>query len=138
MEARPSFDKIALETATIWSKRSEDLYQKVGACILDKDGRVLSIGYNGLSPKLTKPASFWKDRDNRRNYIIHAEINALSLVKRQDEPYLIAVNLLPCSHCALNIACYGIKKVVYSKDYERDQKAKDIFKFYDIQLIKIN
>lgn len=138
MEPRPSFDNVALETAKIWSKRSEDLYQKVGACILDKDGRVLSIGYNGLLPKFNKNYKFWKDRENRRDYIIHAEINALSLIRKHDKPYLMAVNLLPCSACALNISCYGIKKVVYSKDYARDQKAKEIFKFYDVQLIHIN
>lgn len=138
MEVRPSFAESALETAKIWSKRSEDIYQKVGACILNKEGRVLSIGYNGLFSKMTKNKNFWSNRDNRRHYVIHAEMNALALIKKQDEPHLIAVNLLPCSHCAINIACYGIKNVVYSKDYERDQKAKDIFNFYDIKLIKIN
>lgn len=138
MEARPSFAEIALETAKIWSKRSEDLHQKVGACILNADGRVLSVGYNGLVPKFKSNEDFWKNRDNRRDYIIHAETNALSLIKKQDSPYLIAVNLLPCSSCAINIACYGIKNVVYSKDYERDQKAKDIFKFYEINLIQID
>jgi hypothetical protein len=27
--------------------------------------------------------------------------------------------------------------VVYNQEYEKDQKAKDIFKFYNIELIKI-
>lgn len=137
MENRISFSNAALETAKIWASRSEDLHKKVGACVLNKEGRVLSVGYNGLTPKHIVDNSFWENRDSRRDYVIHAEINALALIKKQDKPYLIATTLLPCSHCATNIACYGIKTVVYSEEYEKDQKAKDIFKFYGIDLIKI-
>jgi len=135
--SRSSFIEIASQTAKIWSTRSEDMHRKVGACILNKEGRVLSVGYNGLTPKLNVDVNFWENRDYRRDYVIHAEVNALSLIKKQDDPYLIATTLLPCSHCATNIACYGIKIVVYNEEYEKDQKAKDIFKFYNIELIKI-
>jgi len=137
MLKRPTFAEIALKTAKIWSERSEDLHQKVGACILNKDGRVLSVGYNGLLSKIYADQKFWANRDHRRNYVIHAEANALSLIKKQDDPYLIAVTLLPCADCARNIACHGIKKVVYSNEYERDQTSKKIFKLYDIELLKI-
>lgn len=137
MENRISFSTAALETAKIWASRSEDLHKKVGACILNKEGRVLSVGYNGLTSKHVVDVDFWENRDYRRDYVIHAEVNALALIKKQDEPYLIATTLLPCSHCAINIACYGIKIVVYNEEYEKDQKAKDIFKFYNINLIKI-
>jgi len=134
---RISFIEAAAETAKIWATRSEDMHKKVGACILNKEGRVLSVGYNGLTPKLNVDVNFWENRDHRRDYVIHAEANALSLIKKQDNPYLIATTLLPCSHCATNIACYSIKIVVYNEEYEKDQKAKDIFKFYNIELIKI-
>lgn len=134
---RISFIEAALETAKIWSTRSEDLHKKVGACILNKEGRVLSVGYNGLTPKLSVDDNFWENRDYRRDYVVHAEINALALIRKQDEPYIMATTLLPCSNCATNIACYGIKTVVYSEEYDKDQKAKDIFKFYNINLYKI-
>lgn len=137
MNNRISFVEAASKTAKIWSERSEDMHKKVGACILNKEGRVLSVGYNGLTSKLEVNKKFWENRDYRRDYIIHAEINALALISRQDDPYLIATTLLPCSHCATNIACYGIEIVVYNEEYEKDQKAKDIFKFYNIELIKL-
>jgi dCMP deaminase len=137
MNNRISFIEAAIETARIWSSRSEDPYKKVGVCILNKDGRVLSVGYNGLLPKFNINEDFFNDRDNRRKYMIHAEINALSLVKRGDEPHLLASTLLPCSNCATNIVAYGVKSVVYSEEYEKDSTAKDIFKFYNIELIKI-
>jgi len=137
MNNRISFIEAAIETAKIWSSRSEDPHKKVGVCILNKDGRVLSVGYNGLLSKFSINEDFFSDRDNRRKYMIHAEINALSLVKRGDQPHLLASTLLPCSNCATNIVAYGVKSVVYSEEYEKDSAAKEIFKFYNIELIKI-
>ena len=135
-EMRKSFITCALETAKIWSERSEDPYKKVGVCILNKAGRVLSIGYNGLLPKFKAHDDFFNNRDDRRKYMIHAEANALSLIRYQDEPYLLASTLLPCASCATNIIACGIKSVVYLEDYEKDPSSIEIFKFYNIDIKK--
>jgi dCMP deaminase len=136
VKKRPSFVDIALATAKVWSLRSEDPYRKVGSCILNKEGRVLSAGYNGLPSKVSVDDKFWENREERRRYMIHAEINALSLIKRSDEPYILACTLLPCSSCATSIISYGIKHVVYLEDYNLDKNALDIFRFYGVQLQK--
>lgn len=136
--ARISFDQMALNIALEASKRSEDIYKKVGCCILDNEGRILSTGYNGLIPKFNVDESFWRDRDYRRKFMIHAEINALSRINRDQKPYSLASTLLPCSSCASNIASYNIKKVIYNEDYYLDDGAKDIFNFYNIELIKLD
>jgi dCMP deaminase len=133
---RISFEKMAANIAEEASKRSEDIYQKVGCVVLDEKYKILSIGYNGLKSKQKVKNNFWKNRDLRRKYIIHAEINALSCVTRNDNPYMLVSTLLPCSSCARTIACYGIKKVLYNKNYKLDQEAKNIFKFYNIKLQK--
>jgi dCMP deaminase len=135
---RISFQDMAIKFALLASERSEDPYKKVGCAILNNDGRLLSIGYNGLTSKKQIDNTFWDDRDERRAFVIHAETNALSCISRYDKPYLIATSLLPCSACAISIASYGIKKVLYLEEYHRDQKSLDIFKFYDIDLIKYN
>jgi dCMP deaminase len=135
---RISFEEMAMEFAKSASRRSEDRYKKVGCSILNKDGRLLSVGYNGLSPKQKVKPSFWKDRDLRRKYIIHAETNALSCMTRYDKPFLLASTLLPCSACAINIASYGIKNVLYIEDYHHDISAFEIFKFYKINILKYN
>jgi len=132
---RISFEDMAMELAIVASKRSEDPYKKVGACVLDASGRVLGVGYNGLRPKHIKSEDFWSDRDNRRKYIIHAEVNALSNID-SSKANLIAVTLLPCSSCANLIASKNISKVLYLEDYENDCQAKDIFMFHNINLIK--
>jgi dCMP deaminase len=118
MKNRPSFEKIALETAKIWSSRSEDPYKKVGCVILDQEKRILSMGYNGVKPNQIVPIHFWNDRDQRRIYMIHAETNALSCISRYQNPFLIASTLMPCSNCAMNISSYGIKKVLYLENLQ--------------------
>ena len=117
---------------------SEDPYAKVGAIVLNKEGRVLSLGYNGLAPKKNVDKEFWKDRDLRRKYMIHAEMNSLSCMSRYDEPYYIYVNLLPCGYCANLIACYNIKEVFYNQEYNLDNSSKEIFKFYKIKYTRYN
>ena len=137
-----SFDRInwaeyALLIADTVSKRSQDPYKKVGACALNNDHMVLAVGYNGLAPGKDIKNSFWEDRDSRRPFMVHAEINCLSMCKR-GEVELLAVTLLPCSYCAAMIAAYGIKSVIYGEEYDRDSKAHDIFSFYRVNLFKID
>ena len=136
MSPRLSWQQYALDLATAASRRSEDPYQKVGACALGQDNRVLSLGYNGLMAGADVDVEFWADRDARRPYMIHAEVNCLSLFK-SGECKILAVTLLPCSYCAAMIAAYKIPQVVYSEVYERDTKALEIFDFYNIELIKL-
>jgi dCMP deaminase len=133
---RCSWEEYALRIAKVASYRSEDPHCKVGACALSFDNRILGVSYNGLVSKKTAPQSFWKNRDKRRPYMIHAEQNLLSLFGR-NEARLIATTLLPCSDCARLICCWNIPEVVYINDYNRDLKALDIFKFYNVRLKKI-
>ncbi len=137
MTDRLSWEEYALSLATVASLRSQDPYRKVGACALNSQNMVIGLGYNGLaSGKEIDEKIFWNDRDERRKYMIHAETNCLSLCKKGDVK-LLAVTLLPCSSCATMIASYNIQRVVYGGEYERDTLAKEIFKFYNIELDKI-
>lgn len=134
---RISWEQYALNIAKTASERSEDPFMKVGACALNKDNMVLAVGYNGLATGKKVDKYFWAVRRDRRPYMIHAEANCLSLVKR-GEVELLAVTLLPCASCATLIASYNIPKVVYGQEYERDMKALEIFDFYDIECVKLS
>jgi len=133
---RLDWAEYALLLAEAASLRSEDPYRQVGACALDLNNRVLGVGYNGLAPGKMVTGDFWKDRDARRMYMIHAEANCLSLFNR-GECEMLAVTLLPCSNCATSIAGYEIKSVVYREIYDRDNKALDIFDFYGVECRQI-
>ena len=132
---RISWEQYALDIAQTASSRSEDHYVKVGACALNSQRMVVSVGYNGLASGKDVSYDFWRNRDHRRKFMVHAEVNCLSLFKK-GEAQMLAVTLLPCSSCATMISGYGISKVVYKDVYKRDTIALEIFDFYNIECIK--
>jgi dCMP deaminase len=135
--SRPSWEAHAMNLALMAKERSEDPYQKVGACILGHDNEVLSVAYNGLIAGFKTPNGFWENRDFRRPFMIHAETNCLARINR-GEGKILACTLLPCSSCATNIAAHGIKKVVYKEIYNRDTLSLEIFRFYKIDCNQIS
>ena len=131
---RQSWEEYAISLAHCASVRSEDNFHKVGACALSYSNRVLGLAYNGLTTGKVAPKKFWKDRDKRRPFMIHAEVNLLSLFKR-DECRLIAVTTKPCSYCARLICAWNIPQVIYTVDYPFDTEETDkIFKFYGVKV----
>ena len=135
---RLSWESYALELAKTASLRSEDPFKKVGACALSHDNRVLGVAYNGLKSGKNPDESFWKDRDARRPFMIHAETNVLSLFSR-NECRLLAVTLLPCSCCARMICAWNIKEVVYFEEYDSTESihSMEIFDFYGVKIKKL-
>ena len=136
MSERIDWDTYALKIAEVAALRSEDKFQRVGACALDYCNRVIGVAYNGLASGKNVNDSFWEDRSARRPYMIHAETNLLSLFKR-GECRLLACTLLPCSQCALHIVAHNVERVVYKETYERDQMSREIFNFYNIDVKQI-
>ena len=59
---RISWEEYALELAKVSSRRSEDPYVQVGACILRLDNSVAGLGYNGAPNGIEID---WSDRDER-------------------------------------------------------------------------
>jgi dCMP deaminase len=128
---RISWEEYALRIAQTASIRSEDRFVKVGAAALDHYNRVIGVAYNGLASGISAPEAFWLDREKRRPYVIHAEINLLSLIKK-DQCNILACTLLPCSSCASAIIAHGVKKVIYKEEYTRDNRALELFEFNNI------
>ena len=66
-----------MKLAEVASTRSEDPYVKVGAFVLRQDHSIGGIGYSGGPSGVEID---WSDRDTRRQYVIHAEANALRYI----------------------------------------------------------
>lgn len=112
---RPTWEQYALRLAAAAAIRSEDLNYKVGAVVLRPDNSVAGVGYNGAPSQVTLD---WEDRDGRRPFVIHAEMNAMRYCTRVEvEGGLMAVTHTPCVHCLPMIAAYGITRVVYSREW---------------------
>jgi dCMP deaminase len=133
---RVNWDEHALLLAYSASLRSEDPYKKVGAAALDHKNRILGVSYNGLAPGKKVGSLFWRDRDARRPYMLHAETNLLARIDK-DEAKMIAVTMQPCASCAQQIVAHQIQRVVYCEPYPLDSKGLDILRFYDVQVVQI-
>lgn len=115
MTTSKRFDRYewAMRLAEVSSLMSEDIYQKVGAVAIRSDYSVAGVSYNGAPPKIEID---WSNRDERRKYVIHAEMNLLRYIK-PNECELVAITISPCNDCLKNLASYGIKKVLFREKY---------------------
>ena len=129
-----TWEEYALKLAEVAAHKSKDPWQTVGCCLLRPDNSVASLGYNGFPAGMQED---WSNRDERRKYVVHSEINALRYVK-PDECYLAATTLLPCNDCLKSLAAYGIKKIVYKEVYKFDPSTLDLAKKFGIELIQLD
>ena len=100
---------------------------------MDKNGYILSTGYNGLLPKMEYPEWMTKERHRtlKAVFTIHAEKNAFSTIKRGECDTLFLTHS-PCKDCAQMIASYLVKKVFFIEKYKKCDKYIQIFHFYGI------
>jgi len=132
---RLSIPEYAMALAHVASLRSEDPFRKVGAVAFDADNRVIGTAYNGLAPGFNADHEFWVDRDSRRKFMLHAEVNLCSLFTRGNVK-LIACTTKPCTSCAQMLCAYGVKQIFYREDYP-DSEADAICKLYGIELVQL-
>ena len=115
---------IAEEVAVQASYASEDPSTQVGSCIVSKDDRIISMGYNH-NPINWKSDEFpWRNdvesiglENTKYPYIIHSELDCISKCRDIEglKGSTIYVTLFPCKECAKIIIAFGIKKVVYGE-----------------------
>ena len=116
-----SWDDYFMGVAILSSYRSKDPNTQVGACIVNDNNKIMSVGYNGFPIGCSDDEFPW-DRegeayDTKYPYVCHAELNAIlnnagaSLVGCR-----IYVALFPCNECAKAIIQAGIKTIVYDSD----------------------
>ncbi len=116
-----SWDEYFMGVALLAALRSKDPNTQVGACIVDKDNRILSTGYNGF-PRGCSDDEFPWDREGEPNetkypFVVHAELNAiLNAGGRPLAGSRIYVALFPCNECAKAIIQAGIQEVIYLSD----------------------
>ena len=134
-QPRLSIPAYAMALAHVASLRSEDPFRKVGAVAIDFDNRVIGTAYNGLAPGYNAGGDFWNDRDDRRKYMLHAEVNLCSLFTRGNVR-LVACTTKPCTSCMQMLCAYGVKEVYYRDDYP-ESEADLIAARYSIQLVQM-
>lgn len=112
-----SWDEYFMGVAILSSKRSKDPTTKVGACIVNKNKRIVGIGYNGFPYGCSDDEYSWEREgdflDTKYPYVVHAEPNAILNSSENLSGATLYVTLFPCNECAKLIIQSGIKEVVY-------------------------
>jgi len=116
-----SWDEYFMGVALLSAKRSKDPSTQVGACIVSKDNRIVSVGYNGM-PKGCSDDDFPWERtgdmlDTKYPFVCHAELNAvLNTGGNNLAGCRVYVALFPCNECTKALIQAGITEVVYLSD----------------------
>ena len=120
-----SWDQYFMGIAMMSAERSKDPSTQVGACIVDKNNRILSMGYNGFPIGCSDDAFPWaregEPLDTKYLYVTHSELNAILNYRGGSlEGAKLYVSLFPCNECAKAIIQSGIKEVIYISDKYRN------------------
>ena len=115
-----SWDEYFMGVAFLSSMRSKDPNTQVGACIVNPDNKILSVGYNGMPTGCSDDDFPWNrvEKDpvlNKYFYTTHSELNAILNYRGGSlEGSKMYVTLFPCNECAKAIIQAGIKKVIFA------------------------
>ena len=132
---------IYLNIAREISKLSKCVSIQVG-CILVKEGRILSIGYNGTPPNYINCDEMFPEYDQQRDrelhhqwsliHELHAEMNAILWAAKNGisiEGATLYCTHQPCDQCTKNILALGITNIYYKDEYDKVQNNIEIQKF---------
>jgi dCMP deaminase len=113
-----NWDEYFMGVASISGLRSKDPNTPVGACIVNKENKIVGIGYSGMPLGCSDNEFPWgRDGDfleTKYPYVCHAELNAiLNAVTRDLRGCRIYTTLFPCNECTKAIIQTGIKEVIY-------------------------
>ena len=118
-----------MQTAQTFAELSHARRLKVG-CIIVKDDRIISIGYNGMPAGWDNNCEHEMKRPNgeirfleTKEEVLHAESNAIAKLARSNESgdkASLFVTHSPCIECAKLIYQSGIKDVYYAHQYRNE------------------
>jgi len=141
---RPSWDQYFMQLASLAAHRSNCMKRRVG-CVLVREKRVISTGYNGTPRGLVNCGDGGCPRCNEglssgvglgTCLCLHAEENALLEAGRERirEGAILYCDTCPCLTCSIKIAQVGISEVVYSQGYSMDGETAAVFKQAGVRL----
>tara|TARA_B100000427_G_scaffold324007_1_gene328372 strand:- start:619 stop:1065 length:447 start_codon:yes stop_codon:yes gene_type:complete len=135
-ENRLSWDDYFMSIAFLISSRSTCDRLHVG-CVLVKDTRIISVGYNGFLPKLPHKSCV---RDGHEQATVHSEQNAITdCAKRgvSTENATAYITHYPCINCCKILCAAGIKKIFYHSDYKNDPLVGELLLMANIDVVSI-
>ena len=114
------WDAYFMGIALLSAQRSKDNNTQVGACIVNAEKKIVSVGYNGMPRGCSDDELPWEREGEflatKYPYVCHAELNAILNSNVPLRDCTLYVTLFPCNECAKAIIQSGIRRVVYLSD----------------------
>lgn len=136
VDDRPTWTDYFKKLVIATSERSPCKRLQVG-CILVKENRIISLGYNGFLPNCKHESII---RDDHEQATIHAEQNAIcDCAKRgvSTNGCIAYITHYPCIICTRLLLACGIEKIYYILDYKNDELVEYFCKLKNVNIIKI-
>ena len=117
---RPSWDEYFKKICLVTKERSSCHRLQVG-CILVKENRIISQGYNGFLPGCPHKSIV---RNNHEQSTVHAEQNAICDCAKRGvncNGATAYITHYPCIICCKLLLASGIKEIKYIDDYKNDE-----------------
>ena len=133
---RPTWDEYFKKICLVTKERSSCHRLQVG-CLLVKDNRIISQGYNGFLPGCPHKSIV---RDNHEQSTVHAEQNAICDCAKRGvncNGSIAYITHYPCIICCKLLLASGIKEIKYIDDYKNDELVAEYCKQLDIKIIKL-
>lgn len=124
-----SWDEYFMGIAILSAQRSKDNSTQVGACIVNNEHKIVSVGYNGMPTGCSDDDMPWEREgdsslDTKYPFVCHAELNAILNSNIGNlGGCTVYVTLFPCNECAKAIIQSGIKRVVYFSNKYADTES---------------
>jgi len=135
--SRPSWDDYFKQITIATKERSPCERLQVG-CIIVKNNRIVSQGYNGFLPGCPHTSIV---RDNHEQATIHAEQNAIADCAKRGvscNGSTIYITHFPCVICMRLICATGINVIKYIDNYHNDDLVHIFSTMMNIPIIKLN
>jgi len=138
---RIDWDDYFISTALLIAKRSPCERLHVG-CILVKNNRIISAGYNGFLPGANHISILKTDGNNTHEQAtVHAEQNAISDCANRGVSTNGAIAYIthyPCINCFKILVASGIKEIKYLHDYKNDENINKLLDSMKDKILIIN
>ena len=113
MSSQKEWDEYFMKIAETVATKSKDPSSKMGCVIVDKNKRVVSLGYNGMLQGADESKMTLSERPMKYYFAIHSEMNALIFARRDLTDCTIYNRVATCENCLKYCLQAGIKRFVY-------------------------
>lgn len=136
LQPRPSWDEYFMSMALLISSRSPCERLHVG-CVLVKDNRVISAGYNGFLSSVPHISCVVNDSEQNT---VHAEQNCIADCASRGISTANAtayVTHFPCINCTKMLCASDVSKIIYLNDYKNNPLCTSLLMMKGVSVYKM-